>query len=60
MNPEGLKRAGIVVLSRSNLAAPERLEQLHRRVTRYAPRALIIPSATEPIGGMAWRVRSQL
>ncbi len=46
----GLKRAGIVVLSRSNLAAPERLEQLHRRVTRYAPRALIISSATEPIG----------
>ena len=46
----GLKRAGIVVFSRSNLAEPQRLQQLHERVAKVAPQALRVSSQTEPIG----------
>lgn len=46
----GLKRAGVVVLSRSHQASSERLAQLRERLTRVAPNALIVSSHTEPLG----------
>ncbi len=46
----GLRRAGIVVLTRSNLATPERLLQLSKRVAQFAPRALCVSSQTRPVG----------
>lgn len=40
----GLKRAGVVLLSRTQLATPERLQKLERQIARHAPRALILRS----------------
>lgn len=44
----GLRRAGVVVLSRARQAAPADLARLERRVARYAPRALCVRSWHEP------------
>lgn len=46
----GLNRAGVIVLSRSHQASPDRLAQLRERIARVAPGALVISSRTEPIG----------
>lgn len=45
-----LKRAGIVVLSRSHQASAARLKQLRQRIARRAPLALVVSSQTEPLG----------
>ena len=36
---EGLRRAHLVALSRADMVGPERREEIHRRVRRYAPDA---------------------
>ncbi|MCC6508966.1 MAG: tetraacyldisaccharide 4'-kinase [Pirellulaceae bacterium] len=46
----GLRRAGVVVLTRSHLATAQRLAQLKQRVARYAPQAKCLTAAYQPDG----------
>lgn len=46
----GLKRADVIVLTRSHQASAPRLTQLKHRVSQLAPQALMVSSETVPLG----------
>jgi tetraacyldisaccharide 4'-kinase len=48
--PSGLRRAGVVVLSRSDAVSGEQREAIRRRVAEWAPNALWVEVAQRPVG----------
>jgi tetraacyldisaccharide 4'-kinase len=48
--PSGLKRAGVVVLTRCDQAGPDALERLRQQVGRLAPGVLVVETHHRPVG----------
>jgi tetraacyldisaccharide 4'-kinase len=45
----GLRRAGLVLLTRCDQVEPDQLEQLHRRVRRLAPAVAVVETSHQPV-----------
>lgn len=49
-----LRRADVIVLSRADAVTPEALREIGSRVTRFAPRAIVVQAAHRPVGLLGW------
>lgn len=49
-----LRRADVIVLSRADAVTPKALGEIGSRVTRVAPRAIVVQAAHRPVGLLGW------
>lgn len=49
-----LRRAGVILLSRADAVSPETRHAIGSRLTRIAPRAILVQAAHRPVGLLGW------
>jgi tetraacyldisaccharide 4'-kinase len=49
-----LRRAGVILISRADAVSPETRHAISSRLTRIAPRAILVQAAHRPVGLLGW------